>query len=111
MKERLTAMARTRPSRAVRAVERMVLLKDGHHRGRVGGPDAVPVGCSAVPGGCMYFCSARLRRLGLSAIPRGWPCLGTIVRLLAFDQQRLTVGVFGAVALGPPVAIDQLKGV
>src|SRR5215203_298652 len=90
MKERLMAMARTRPSRAVRAVERMVLLKDGHHRGRVGGPDAVPVGCSAVPGGCMDFCSARVRRLGLSAVPRGLPRAGIIVRLLPFDQQRLT---------------------
>src|SRR5215213_2709537 len=107
----LMAMARARPSRAVRAVERMVLLKDGHHRGRIGGLDAVPVGCSAVPGGCMDFCSARLRRLRLSAMPRGWPCVGIIVPLLTFDQKRLTVGVFGAVALGPPVAIGQVKGV
>ena len=48
------AIASTRPSRAVSAVDRMVLLNLGHHRGRVGGPDAVPVGCSAIPGGSMY---------------------------------------------------------
>src|SRR5215203_6395201 len=107
----LMAMTSTRPSRAVRAVERMVLLKDGHHRGRAGGPDAVPVGCSAVPGGCMYFCSARVRRLGLSAVPRGSPGGAIIVRRLPFDQQRLTAGVFGAIAPDRSVIVGEVEGV
>jgi len=94
--EMLIAMASTRPRRAVSAVERTVLLKAGHHRGRDAtepsvGPGAESLPGTAVPGGSTSGAPYVSAAEGAALVLRGDGDVGRLDPPLTFDLHRLTV--------------------